>query len=97
MKQWTVNAGCAIRQKNTYNILLHDAQLLHHLNTLIDTITRLATSIGRYVNIWGYRLPTGSVTIGTYCGHVPERVINVNSTTAVWDVPVITDRTVLAN
>jgi len=31
------------------------------------------------------------------CGHVPERIINVNVTTVMWDVPAITDRTILAN
>jgi len=29
-----------------------------------------------------------------HCEHVPERVINVNSTTIVWHVPVIAVRTV---
>jgi len=32
-----------------------------------------------------------------YCEHIPEKVIIVNSTTIMWDVPVITDQTVLAN
>ena len=32
-----------------------------------------------------------------YCQHIPERVIHVNGTTFMWDVPAITDRTVLAN
>jgi len=32
-----------------------------------------------------------------YCEHIPDRVINVNCTTGMWDVPVITDRTVPAN
>jgi len=32
-----------------------------------------------------------------YCGLIPDRVINVNGTTGIWDVPVITDRTVPAN
>jgi len=32
-----------------------------------------------------------------YCEHVSEKVINVNSTTIMWDVPVVTDQTVLAN
>jgi hypothetical protein len=32
-----------------------------------------------------------------YCEHVPERVINVKGTTIMWDVPVITDGSVLAN
>jgi len=29
--------------------------------------------------------------------NLPERVITVNSTTIMWDVPVITDRKILAN
>jgi hypothetical protein len=29
--------------------------------------------------------------------NIPERVINVNGTAFVWDVPVITDRTILEN
>jgi len=32
-----------------------------------------------------------------YCEHIPGIVINVNGTTVMWDVPVITDRTILAN
>ena len=31
-----------------------------------------------------------------YCEHLPERVRNVNGPTIVWDVQVITDRTVLS-
>jgi hypothetical protein len=34
---------------------------------------------------------------GKYYEQIPERVINVNGTTIMWDVPVITDRTMLAN
>ena len=48
-------------------------------------------------HIRGYSLLTGTVTIWTYYEHVPERVINVNGTTTMWDVLVITDRTVPAN
>jgi hypothetical protein len=29
--------------------------------------------------------------------HIPESVINVDGTTIMWDIPVITGRTVLAN
>ena len=29
--------------------------------------------------------------------HIPERVINMNSTTVMWEVPVITDGRILAN
>jgi len=32
-----------------------------------------------------------------YYEHIPERVINVNSTTLMWIEPVIIDRTILAN
>ena len=32
-----------------------------------------------------------------YYEHIPEKIINVNSTTTIWDVPVVTDRTILAN
>jgi hypothetical protein len=35
--------------------------------------------------------------IDRYCEHIPERVINVNGPTIMWDVPVITDQTILAN
>ena len=42
------------------------------------------------MNIWGYSLLTSTVNI-------PERGINVNSTTIMWDIPVITDQKILAN
>ena len=32
-----------------------------------------------------------------YYGHVPEMVINVNGTTIMWDILVITDQTILEN
>ena len=57
MKQPT---DSAIKQKNTSNIFLRYAQHLHYLNTLIDIITWLVTSVGRYVHVWGYRLLTGT-------------------------------------
>jgi len=31
-----------------------------------------------------------------YLQHIPERVITLNGTTIMWDVPVITDGTILA-
>jgi hypothetical protein len=31
------------------------------------------------------------------CEHIPERVINVNSITIMWDAPVITNQTILVN
>jgi len=41
------------------NMFLQDAQQLHNLNTLIDTIRCLVTSTELFVNIRGYRLQTG--------------------------------------
>lgn len=32
-----------------------------------------------------------------YKEHIPERVKNVNCTAIMWDVPAVTDRTILAN
>ena len=40
--------------------------------------------------MWGYRLLINTANI-------PERVINGNGTTIMWDVSVITDQTILAN
>ena len=68
------------------NILLQDAPHLHCLNTLIGTVRWLVT--------WkhmGLRVTDG------YCGHIPKRVLNVNGTAIMWDVPVITDSTIVAN
>jgi hypothetical protein len=43
--------------------LLKDAQHLHHLNTLTDTIRWwLVTSTRWCVNTWGYRLLKGTMT-----------------------------------
>jgi hypothetical protein len=39
----------------------------------------------------------GLQVIDRYYEHIPDRVINVNGTTGMWDVPVITVRTVPAN
>jgi hypothetical protein len=77
------------KAKTHQNILLLDAQHLRHLITLIETIKRLVTSTGRYVNV-----RMGLQVTDRYCEHIPDRVINVNGTAGMWDVAVITDRTV---
>jgi hypothetical protein len=87
----TVNAKCAIRHKNTLNILLQDAQHLHHLNTLIDTIRWLVIATGRYVNIRSYKLLISNMNI-----HLKGK-INVTSIIIIWDVPVFTNPTLAAN
>jgi len=45
------------------NDLLRDAQHLHCLKALTDTIRWLVTSIGRHINVWDYRLLTGTMNI----------------------------------
>ena len=46
---------------------------------------------------WTMFKHTGLLVTDKYYEQIPERVINVEGTTIMWDVPVITDRTVLAN
>jgi hypothetical protein len=67
-----------------------DTQLLCHLTVLIDKIRWLVTSNGLYVNIWGYRLMKS-------INEIYLKVTNVSVTNIMWDVLVITDRTILAN
>ena len=38
----------------------------------------------------------GSQVTDNYYEHIPETAINVNGTTIMWDIPVFTDRTILA-
>jgi hypothetical protein len=83
MKQ-PIDSKCRMCYKNTQNIFLQEAQNLHPLTTLIDTIRQLVTATGRYVNIWSNRLLTSTMNI-------PEKVADVNSATIMWDIPVITD------
>ena len=49
-----------------------------------------------YIN-WTVCKLMGLRVTDRYCGLISDRVINVNGTTGIWDVPVITDRTVPAN
>jgi len=39
----------------------------------------------------------GLLVTDRYYEHIPERVLNVNGATIMWDVPVITDSTIVAN
>ena len=45
---------------------------------------------------WAICKYMGSRISYNYYEHVPETAINVNGTTFMWDIPVFTDRTVLA-
>jgi hypothetical protein len=66
------------------NLLFGNAQHLHHLNSLIDTIKSMVTSTGQCNR-------TGLQVTNKYWEHIHVRVINVNGTTVMWDIPVITD------
>jgi hypothetical protein len=46
---------------------------------------------------WTICKHTGLLVTDKYYEQIPERVINVNGTTIMWAIPVITDRTMLAN
>jgi len=46
---------------------------------------------------WTICKHTGLQVTERYYEHISEGIINVNSTTTMWDVLVITDRTILAN
>ena len=46
---------------------------------------------------WTIRKRMGFQVTDKYYEHVPERVININGTAIMWDVLVVTDRTISAN
>jgi len=53
-------------------------------------IIKIITTIIRYVNMeLQFR--------AKFLKHIPESVINVNGTTIMWDIPIITGREILAN
>ena len=81
-----VNSECAIRHYAP-NLLSQDAQHLHNLNTVMGTIRWLVTSAGQYAYIW---------VTDKYHENILEEDINVNCTTIMQDVGLITDRTILA-
>ena len=53
-------------------------------------------NVAGYIH-WMICKHTGLQVTDKYYKHIPERVINVNGTTLIWNIPVITDRTMLAN
>jgi len=46
---------------------------------------------------WALYKHKGLQVTDEYYEHISEKVINVNDTTIIWDVPITTDRTILAN
>ena len=75
-----------------------------HIKHIVQGYTILAPSEypNRHRKVAGYIHWTVCKRVGfhvtdRYHGHIPERVINVSGTTTMWDIPVITDQTLLAN
>jgi hypothetical protein len=62
-----------------------------HLNTIIRH-----NRVAGYIN-WTICKHMGLQVTDRYYERISERVIDVNGTTIMWDVPVITDRTILVN
>jgi hypothetical protein len=75
-----------------------------HIKHTVVGCTTLAPSehTNKYNNVVGYIYCTiyqhmGLQVTDKYYEHIPEMDINIHSTTIMWDVPVTTDRTLLAN
>jgi hypothetical protein len=80
MKQQT-DSKCRKRYKAEHiNILLRDTQLLHHLDTLTETM-KLAECIR-----WAISNDVGLQVCHKYYELIPERVMNVNGTAVMWYV-----------
>jgi len=58
--------------------------------------TNRHSKVAGYIH-WTIFKPIGLKVTDRYSGHVRERVINVNVTTIIWNVPSITDRNLLTN
>jgi hypothetical protein len=85
IKRLIINAGYAVRQKNKKTC-----------TTLAPSeYTKRHNKVVGYIHWTIYKHMGSQVTYKCYkC--IPERVINVNGTAIVWDVPVIKDSTILA-
>jgi hypothetical protein len=75
-----------------------------HITHNVAGCTTIAPSsyTNRHIKVGGYIHWTVCKDMGLQvtdrdCEHVPERVITVNGTAIMWDVPVILDRTVTTN
>jgi hypothetical protein len=76
-------------------------QLIKHIvmgyTTLVPSqYTNRQNTVTGYIH-WMICQHTEIQITDKYYEHVPESVINANGTTIMWDVPVIKNRTILAN
>jgi len=56
----------------------------------LSEYTNRHNNVAVYIH-WMIRKLKGLQVTENYYEYIPERVINVNSTTIMWDIPVITD------
>jgi hypothetical protein len=56
--------------------------------------TNKYNAVAGYIN-WAICKHMGLLVTDKYYEHTPEMYINIHSTTIMWDVPVITDQTIL--
>jgi len=84
-----VKAGFANRQ-NTQNTI--EGCII----TAPSEYSNRRNKVAGYIH-WTICKRMGLQVTDKYYEHIPEWVINVKGTTIMWDVPVITDRTILAN
>ena len=65
-------------------------------NTAPSEYTNRHNKVAGYI-YWTVCKHVGLKGTDKFYEHIPERFINVNGTTMMWDIPFITERTVLAN
>lgn len=75
----------------------HISHLVAGCSTLAPTeYTHRHNKVAAYIH-WIICRELGVQVQDKYYEHVPEKVLNINDTIVLWDVPIITDRTILAN
>lgn len=75
-----------------------------HISHIVAGCTMLASSeythrhnkVGSYIH-WTMCRHLGAPVSAKYYEHQPDRVVNIEDVSIMWDVPIITDRTILAN
>lgn len=75
-----------------------------HISHIVSGCSTLAPTeyVNRHNRVasfvhWTMCRDLGSQVCGKYYEHKPEKVVDINETTILWDVPVITDRNIAAN
>jgi hypothetical protein len=85
-----VNAECAITDEHIKHIVVECTTIARSAYT--DRHNKLAGYI-----YWAICKCKGLQVTDKYYEKVPEKIVNVNGPTIIWDIPVITDQTITAN